>query len=38
MTMNRVWKTSSLSSMALADLLVVMVVQVNTTGLKSPDG
>ena len=35
MTMNRVWKTSSIISMALAALLVVMVVLVNTTGLKS---
>ncbi len=35
MTMNRVWKTSSIISMALAVLLVVMVVLVNTTGLKN---
>ncbi len=35
MTMNRVWKTSSIISVALAALLVVMVVLVNTTGLKS---
>ena len=35
MSTNRIWKTTSIISMALAVLLVVMVVLVNTTGLKS---
>ena len=37
MSTNRIWKTTSIISMALAVLLVVMVVLVNTTGLKSAD-
>ena len=35
MSTNRIWKTTSIISMALAVLLVVMVILVNTTGLKS---
>ena len=35
MSTNRIWKTTSIISMALGVLLVVMVVLVNTTGLKS---
>lgn len=35
MSTNRVWKTTSIISLALAALLVVMVILVNTTGLKS---
>lgn len=35
MSTNRIWKTTSIISIALAVLLVVMVVLVNTTGLKS---
>ncbi len=35
MSTNRVWKTTAIISLALAALLVVMVVLVNTTGLKN---